>query len=265
MRKSSAFTTLELLIAIGVLVILLGIVVLGARSILGGSKVRDTKVRLEALAGMLTEFEAVTGVGLKKQPAKMYYGPSAALYPASASDTAPLDIWYDANPQTANLPLGSRIGQALDNPGDVTEPNAASNGRLRSTAVHNTQIVMGLLTGIPAGAEMLGKLPPTALMTNPNRTGSLNTGSLTFVGNDNRGALQPPLVVDSWNNPIIFVPASGLDAVNLEGGARKITSVGAIAPGISSIPAAGARPFFASAGPDGNFSTGDDNLYSFEN
>ena len=24
------------------------------------------------------------------------------------------------------------------------------------------------------------------------------------------------------------------------------------------------RPFFASAGPDGDFSTGDDNVYSFE-
>jgi len=32
-----------------------------------------------------------------------------------------------------------------------------------------------------------------------------------------------------------------------------------------SIKAPDNRPFFVSAGPDGNFATGDDNVYSFEN
>jgi type II secretory pathway pseudopilin PulG len=269
MRNYRAFTTLELLIAIAVLAILVGIAVLGARSIIGGSKIKDTKVRLESLAGMLTEFEAVTGEGLKKQPAKMYYSPTPTPYPTGPGDE-PLDIWYDADPQTADLPIGNRVGQPLDNPGDVSADNVknANSGRFRSTAVHNTQIVMGLITGIPAAQEMLGKLPPASLMGNPNRDGTLNMGSLTFIGGDNKAALKPALVVDSWDNPIIFVPASGLRGVKLaDHGPTElhiITSKGVVEEADPKIPA-GVRPFFASPGPDGDFTTGDDNVYSFEN
>lgn len=279
MPKYRAFTTLELLIAIGVLVILLGIVVLGARSIIGGSRARDTKVRLEALAGMLTEFEANTGVGLKQQPVRMFRdnagNPVEVTAVALASLVPPksIDIWYDADPTLDNTPTTSRVGQPLATPGDVTQPafEAGKPGRFRSTAVYNTQIVMGLITGLPAAQQMLNKLPPTALIGNPNRSGNLNMGSILFTG-DNRSALRPPIVVDAWDNPIIFVPASGLTGVTIKDhGAERhvITSKGVleeaeVLAGTAS-PAAGVRPFFASAGPDGDFTTGDDNVYSFEN
>lgn len=56
---------------------------------------------------------------------------------------------------------------------------------------------------------------------------------------------------DAWNNPILFVPAGGLTDVRIDGASRTIT-------------APDGRPFFVSAGADGNFITGDDNVYSFE-
>lgn len=113
----------------------------------------------------------------------------------------------------------------------------------------------------------------------------------------------PPLLLDAWGNPIIFVPATGLINVrgNLSGGAGSPTTVtaifknqppggtqnafpsvalpnvttlvpilspeGANGPNYNSVATGGrvdGRPFFASGGPDGNLSTGDDNLYSFE-
>ena len=46
---------------------------------------------------------------------------------------------------------------------------------------------------------------------------------------------------------------------------KKVTSVGVFDPGpATDPPPAGARPVFASAGPDGNFRTHEDNVYSFD-
>jgi hypothetical protein len=89
------------------------------------------------------------------------------------------------------------------------------------------------------------------------------------------GTLDPPLILDAWNNPIIFVGSDGLTGVGFE--SRKddstkewrVTSTGLVpsSPGGNVSPAERSkswRPFFASAGPDGDFHTGDDNVYSFE-
>jgi type II secretory pathway pseudopilin PulG len=88
-----------------------------------------------------------------------------------------------------------------------------------------------------------------------------------------------PILLDAWNNPILFVPASGLRVRKLNGETKlDPTKAGqtfvivspegsAEAPQMPGIPGKLLRPgkpFFASAGPDGNFATGDDNIYSFE-
>ena len=113
------------------------------------------------------------------------------------------------------------------------------------------------------------------------------------------GTPDPPIPVDAWNNPIIFVPSGGLiiaDAYN----SNKVYKVGSIVLTSFSTPpttavafralkagklpspanadpweqlpanfspivtSPGNRPFWASAGPDGDFQTPDDNIYSFE-
>lgn len=60
--------------------------------------------------------------------------------------------------------------------------------------------------------------------------------------------LPTPVILDAWGNPIIFVM----------GGVLNGTSGGV------AVHSPDYHPFFASAGPDGNFSKSDDNLYSFE-
>ncbi len=92
-------------------------------------------------------------------------------------------------------------------------------------------------------------------------------GKLTTATLKPSGAITAPtnILLDGWSNPIIFVPAAGLDGVTYDsrgGATQTVTSAGVAASG-GAIPA-GARPFFASAGPDGDFSKGDDNVYSFE-
>jgi type II secretory pathway pseudopilin PulG len=79
-----------------------------------------------------------------------------------------------------------------------------------------------------------------------------------------------PMLLDGWNNPIILVPASGLLVTKTINGAQtpwievspegKVQANGTPQMKVVQI----GRPFFASAGPDGDFSTGDDNVYSHD-
>jgi prepilin-type N-terminal cleavage/methylation domain-containing protein len=95
-----------------------------------------------------------------------------------------------------------------------------------------------------------------------------------------------PILLDAWRNPIIFVPGTGLRVLLLNGqkdyqlgssanlteqrkqiyivvspeGKVKYDPTGSAAPYVTQP----GRPFFASAGPDGDFTRGDDNIYSFE-
>lgn len=82
-----------------------------------------------------------------------------------------------------------------------------------------------------------------------------------------------PIILDAWGNPIILVPGAltGVDVGDQTN--RIVTAIGVLDPTKYPPPTGAAaetlpkscRPFFASAGPDGNFKTGADNLYSFEN
>ena len=81
----------------------------------------------------------------------------------------------------------------------------------------------------------------------------------------------PPVVLDGWGNPIIFVPASGLYDiytglvyVNVTiVGTNHISFTGSLVSVNKPVTAPDGRPFWVSAGPDGNFVLGDDNIYSF--
>lgn len=89
-----------------------------------------------------------------------------------------------------------------------------------------------------------------------------NTGT-TSPATDTTGwapeASTITIPIDGWGNPILFVPSGGLTKVALtatNGAATTITSPDN-------------RPFWASAGPDGNVGSSlttyaDDNLYSFD-
>jgi len=261
---------IEILVAVGIIVILLGIVAFSVNAITSGARERDTRARLESLNGMFTEYRTAAGVELRKQPNRMYYMQGSNLRVWTVANDGPFDIWRDADPSDDHLdpkpdpkPLPAPRSVTVE---DFTSSlSTASKDRFRSQAVHNTQLVMGLILTVAPAADMLGKLPQNAQLTNPNRGGTLNMGSLTFAG-DNKSALKPPILVDAWDNPIIFVPASGLGGVLLKdhpGETHVITSVKVIEPGGTLPP--NRQPFWASAGPDGSFENGDDNVYSFEN
>jgi hypothetical protein len=93
-----------------------------------------------------------------------------------------------------------------------------------------------------------------------------------------------PILLDGWSNPIIYVPATGLHVKLLAGqgvyhpvddadtfSATQdyilISPEGSVSGNGTPNPVVTrpGRPFFASAGPDGDFTKGDDNIYSFNN
>jgi prepilin-type N-terminal cleavage/methylation domain-containing protein len=341
--RRRAFTLIEILVAIGIIAILAGILIFGVRSMLDTNKAEATRVTLQALQGMFSEFDAKTR--LAKQPqAWGWWGISA---PVVVPGT--FDFWR--SPFTdPGLPTYRRPLDAMDAPGSViegefseTDPNMTSPSEIvrnASRQVLNTQAVMGLLLTMPSNRSALERLSsdryfipkwtrarttsPAAplrpgqdgvLMTNDDQSSAEDVNYLRGMKVDSHGsrflcimdhiAASPPpggnwvpdatpatpVLMDAWNNPIIFVPATGL-RVRLLNGAKIygdlqsnglysnipsevrttiiVSPEGKVALENPSDPTSppkvvqAGRPFWASAGPDGDFAKGDDNIYSFE-
>lgn len=230
------FTTIELMIAIAILVLLMGIVLVGFSTLGARGKATDTRVALEAAKSMLAEAEAAGALGRVKD-----------LYLAGNQD-----YWKKG----ISAPIGLMSGEASTDAGLWSDivfavPDKKCDG--------STAYVMRQLLSFPGNRKVLESLPDRriAKILAPNvKTPSKPNDSVTAL-------------VDGWGNPIIFVPAGGLrDCAGVGTGNTAnlvVTSVGVVEHKTSDPLPSGARPFFVSAGPDGNFVTHEDNLYSFEN
>jgi hypothetical protein len=182
--------------------------------------------------------------------------------PNNAVFNAPPEFWKDADPSTAP-PVYDGI-DVVAHPMDVDEVNddpMVATSRQHYPAVKNTQIAMWLFSKTPTVSKMLSGMPQGTTMS--------IIDDATTSGYDEHAVAIPK---DVWNNPIILVPASGLRNVTLaDTPGYIVTSVRIYPPAGGASPtlapgdlAPNARPFFASAGPDGDFAKGDDNIYSFE-
>lgn len=252
-RKSLSprgFTLVELLVVLGLIAVLIGLAITGFRTMENTSKTRQTKLMMGNIASMFAEYDAATG--LKRQPAYMY-NTSGAQYTAAGRN-----IWTDADPVLADF-------QAMAAPTGLMESGEPS--RTTSQAVQNTAVVMKEVLSMPGAKKLITQLGSDALM---------KTASEPIPGETNA-----TIPLDGWGNPIIFVPAAGLRGVYI--GATGPTDPNAAAgnpfvvrsnkvysgtdPAVNNpaVLPPDARPFFASAGKDGKFETGDDNVYSFEN
>ena len=277
--RTRAFTLIEVLIVIGIIILLAGILVYGVSKVMEGSKAASTKATLENLRSMLSEYETVSK-GLKRQP------PIQFLNDGDAGATS---IWQDADPSDTNSAPEPDPAQA---PRDVTQAaGTGPSGRYTADQIGNTQQVLMLMLQAPSVRTMMSQLPAQQMMEQiPAGLAAPPAGVKLWVQRPNNtvGPYQavaarpsPPLVLDAWGNPIIFVPGGGLaggsgaDAMYVGGKAGDTNAVQvmnnldpATTPPANQrhpIRSPDNRPFWASAGPDGNFLTGDDNLYSFEN
>lgn len=235
------FTLLELIVAISIIAILIGMLVVFAPGILGAGNERATRVTLGNLQSMLTELET-TG-GLNRLRFDDYNSDGVMDFPPAI--VAPESVVGDQP---------DRIG----------------------AAVQLTRDAMTIILAVPANQSAIGQLPPEQLRTFDSGARNRDT----------------PVVLDAWGNPILFVfppDTQGVHALDDRYGLRGLSVEGqpgewrVVNPGgVESVTASAPRkypsttseaakrlphfrPFWVSAGPDGDFRTHDDNIYSFDN
>lgn len=326
-KHNQAFTMIELLVVIGILVVLMGIALVAFHGVSGGAKKRQTETIMHDLKGMLAELEAANG--LKSQPSVwLWWNNGVRNAPVDAADAGYSVGFWKTPYHVGNSAASGATWDALTAPGDVSDSETSKNTRNGSIAVVNTSLAMAQLAAVAANKTAIqrmaqnsvylprwssGTLPaPTSgsngflgYQTTGNANVSYCTGvhvtfqnrmfvgtpTLTYTANPqpNAGAnssapwydesaapLGAPLMLDGWGNPIIFVPGSGLKVRLLNGKSKLdpndatqnfivVSSEGKVTGNFTANPVVDTpgRPFWASAGPDGDFSKGDDNVYSF--
>lgn len=240
-HAARAFTLLELMIVFVIIAILIGVALMVGRKVVGGSKFKSTQNVLQTLDQALDAYASAKGGTNIRFPDR---------YIDAAKNEFPL---ADAAPAVGDTPYPSgelAVQMLLD------EPRSAS-----------------VLKGIPA--EFIEQRAATAVgSATPVRAAASGNVTITYTR-----------VKDAWGNPIRFVhPAyQGIYGTGAAP-ARTVTLTQNSAPvalqlfrdwavvtGPDGTTCSGAgdgglctagRPYFYSAGPDGNPATIDDNVYS---
>ncbi len=248
-RQRGGFTVLELLLVIGIIILLVTLFFIGFKHVANSNRVQDTKSTLQTAATLFGNYDQATH--LTKVPGWLTNFESAATMPTAMSVES-LQLLVASHPVPPQI-------------------------------VIDTETVMATLTGIPDNQKIVGSLPQAKTVVELARTG------------DPTGTTYSAMLQDSWGNPIFFVFANGLAGVTSSGGDTYNSSTqyqrgnrviyqgriytwinqtsGNSTPPITSpysdanwggLCSPDLRPFWVSAGPDGDLSKGDDNVYSFE-
>lgn len=247
------FTLLEMMITVGILLVLMGVLLVGLNVILGNNQRKQTELILKRAQSLTAE------LGNSKEARASFY--QRVLYRSMIEGTDPA----------------------------IPNANGQQNAGNSRAAVYRTVLITEFLLSIPANRTAAEKLNPRSAGDVPDLVGEpimkiLNTSDpalpvRTPPPNDRtNGQLLANVLVDAWGNPIVFV-ADGFETVSATGAPVPQASLGGLtglkstitggnvnsnnASGPTRFTAADRRPFWFSAGPDGNYETHDDNVYSF--
>ena len=301
-----AFTMIELLVVITIIVMLVGLGILAYSHIDRAMVQRSTRADLQMAQGFLDEYNAGPGLsqlGMGNNQLDRSFPYKGGVFPAAnppvsgPNNAGPIggtSTGPSPDPQT-NVSTGDvslsgdqrmptpNTPPVYNPPGTVSTPMTVSwdfgydpmNSNSHN-AVYNTGQVMVFLMRLPAVTQAISKLSSTKLLT---IQGKGSNAQLTYAVTT--GNLPGPVLLDGWGNPIIFVPAGGL-VTKVSGGANGTQHVLVRSSGLIVLdgsPYSGKNPpplkdndhpFWASAGPDGDFyggsstNGGDDNVYSFQ-
>ena len=158
-------------------------------------------------------------------------------------------------PYESNLDLTNETGAPTERTSDMSKTGLA---RYRSAGVLRTKDIMYLLMHVPANRTTVQSLPPKLILE-------------PAPGSPPTSIDDGPVLLDGWGNPIVFVPRGGIYFTNNQVGPNGITTATylvrstGVFSGTTPLMTGNEVPFWASAGEDGDFVQGADNLYSFEN
>ncbi len=244
------FTLIELLVVLLILSIISAMVVVGLSSVLGSNERRVTEGRLALLETMVENYRQQTTTGSGQGLTSNSRSLPAASEPAH------------------DFPIGDRasLSQAAKALLDAT-PAEPDN------VLSDTQLVMRQLLAVPANRELAADQPADFLQESFRWPTADRDSETDGVGDDTGlrlndfTAAEPTLTTavptDAQDNVILFASSNGL-IVDGDGLIRpdgpwwnapsRSTSI--------SVVARDGRPFFFSAGADGNPKTHEDNVYS---
>jgi type II secretory pathway pseudopilin PulG len=222
---------IELLLVIGILIVLITMFFVGLNYVTATLRARDTRTMLETAKTMFNEYQQATHL------ARTPVGLTNANWTWTYTESLP------AAPPWAIGPL---------TPGSSAWTNA------NITLGVDTAAVMYALEQMPANQAIMNNIPSSKKLTVP------------FQYTDAPPNTYVTFLLDSWGNPILFVPSGGLANVRFGGQTSSVTGQSAVgttatAGGTESlITSPDSTQFFVSPGPDGDVSQGDDNVYSFQ-
>jgi len=254
--RRKAFTTLELLVVIGIILLLMAISVLGFRHFDRLASAKQTRAQLNICKNLLIEYERVSG---------FKYIEEGGL---PVNNTTPPPTQYPIYLDPVNARAMLQANQLVAGPSaDVGSHTSSASARYSSRAVQNTRYVMTVLARVPGNRNTITNVPTNRILE-------------PTPGMAQAPTLDQAMILDGWGNPIIFVPAGGMvvevkDPTNTSQTIQFVVRSSGTFP-LSQLPqhptTAMDRPFFASAGQDGRFTSnpgqndggGEDNVYSFQ-
>jgi prepilin-type N-terminal cleavage/methylation domain-containing protein len=290
------FTLIELVIVIGIIMILMGLLVVGYRHINATAARRESVAELHVMRGMLQDYEnhaGLAGIEFAAAQANDTNAPSPGKFPVFIDPASTVIPGSKVQWPIVRAPLTGSNGAPSDSTdisadGVPAQSSGAGDLYITINGVVVTDMGDKADTGGPryvSGAVLRTYDVMYVLMHLPsNRT--------TAQAIQSKRLLEPPsgsapstidkgvVLLDGWGNPIIFVPRGGIHVYiqnpasttttplppNIylvrSTGTTLVTPSGTLIP---DPPMTGAeRPFFASAGQDGDFTQGEDNIYSFQ-
>jgi len=269
MTVRRGFSLVEILIAIAVIVVLVGMITVGFRAF--GNKGRSdvTQTALENVKGLMAEYQAQT-----KAPFAAA-GPLAA--PAGPMADAANRVDKAVSQTAGQLARLSRVKAAADMLAKMPTGTVTTWGALTKDASP------AAVTDIWSNASM-PYVPGMRLRRNIGGVDKFFVCLSKHISSASNGPpsanywseeLNPassdvrPVILDGWGNPILFVPAGGLHGTDAAPGIMTLNGVqraavtGTPAGALGPVQSPTQNPFAVSAGPDGSFLTADDNVFSF--
>ena len=250
-RPRRGFTLLEMMTAVGIILILLAIGVIGFRSLDASASKKETGTMLSNAQALLAELESTAGLYRIEGPEGVY-ARGEKILPGPQLQS----------PQNPSPPVR--------NPMDVVAGTATGDANRYGLAMRRTQDVIARLSQVPRNKAMLAQMPAKRLLGKAHASHTNGANKVVIHDSPPLPSNDPaidlpvtPVLLDGWRNPLLFVPSGGLEGVKVGTQTVIVTTTGQRQKS-SDPPNATDRPFWASAGPDGSFETGDDNLYSFD-
>ena len=239
--RRGGFTLIELMVVISIILILVGVSIAGISQVSKHSKTQRTQTALETARSLMAGYVASDP---KQTALKALYDPATVVGRFDTGLGKLLDPTYGS--------IGAPVGPN----GDKRWPGPAIDGNSDKTlamGIDYTAQVMQLLLRSPENKSIMDKLPAESKFILTDMNGVPLTGF-------------PPLLADGNGEPILFAPPAGMNGVIVNGDntATLLQSDGRVHKLVADpYPNPLPTPFFASAGSDRSFKTGDDNAYTF--